>query len=203
MRKTLYRAGRQLIKVRFMMLLTLMCAIGGIWWGIDLARTYGLSPGDGGVLRPLSVRLAVGAIVALLGISFAAGMWVFGRCYVAKIELDTDGKSLYLYTVNFLGNSRHRYELEEVEGLVSPKSSVIDAASLLGEMRGLSVNAPWQNIRIAGKRLPLVLDEQGEVTDPEMLSALFSPRKPKSVRSRVSHVSRKWYAKKKNRLGRR
>lgn len=201
MRKTLYRAGRQLIKVRLMMFLTLLCAIGGVWWGIDLARTYGLSPGDGGVLKPLSTRLVVGAIVALLGIGFAAGMWFYGRCYVAKVELDTDANLIYLYTVTFLGNSRHRYDLKEIEGLVSPKSSVINAANLLGEVRGLSVNAPWQNIRIAGKRLPLILDEQGEVTDPEMLKALFSARKPRSVRRSQGQVSRKWYAKKKNRLG--
>jgi hypothetical protein len=36
-----------------------LATLGAVSWGVDLAQTYGLSPGDGGELRPLRQRLAV------------------------------------------------------------------------------------------------------------------------------------------------
>src|SRR3712207_1184162 len=103
---TLFRAGSQLIKVRALMLLSLACAIATIWWGLDLSQTYGVRPADGGMLAPLAVRLTWGIGVGSLGIIFAAGMWVYGRCYVAKIELDQHTKELHIYTVRFIGTKR-------------------------------------------------------------------------------------------------
>ena len=49
-----YRAGRQLIKVRFLMGLSLAVLAFCLWCGVDLAQTYGLNPGDGGVLVSLA-----------------------------------------------------------------------------------------------------------------------------------------------------
>lgn len=71
---TVFRAGGQLITVRAFMILSLVCAVACIWWGIGLAQTYGSRAADGGALAPLAVRLALGIDTGSLGILFAAGM---------------------------------------------------------------------------------------------------------------------------------
>jgi hypothetical protein len=148
-----------------MMLLTLACALGSVYWGIDLAQTYGLRPGDGGQLAPLSTRLAWGISVAALGCSFAFGMWVYGRCYVSRMEFDEQAKKLYVYTPRLFGSRRQEFKLADVL-----KRTFHRGKANYGD---LSVDAPWQSIRVAGRRLPLILDLQGEFPNPKLLERVF------------------------------
>ncbi|BBL80215.1 hypothetical protein RxyAA322_20690 [Rubrobacter xylanophilus] len=166
----LYRAGRQLLKVRFLMLLSLVCAAGAVWIGLDLVQTYGLRPVDGGELAPLPARLAFGGGVALVGLSFAFGMWLYGRLYVAAIDLDERVNRLYVRTVRFLGTREDVFDVSEIlrselyEGrFVAPRD----------EELMLSVEAPWRSVRVAGRRWPLIVDERGLFLDPERMNALL------------------------------
>jgi hypothetical protein len=142
---------------------------GALYWGIDLAQTYGLSPGDGGELRPLWQRLAVALLVVGLGAVFPAGMWLYGRLYVARIDHDPEANKLHLYTVRFVGSRRHVVDLADV-GATKHHAGRLDT----GEHW---VSAPWRSVRLAGWRLPLILDAQGEVLDAKLMEALFSARK--------------------------
>lgn len=162
--KTIFRGGWQLIKVRGVMLFSLFCAVGCVWAGIDLAETYGLNPGDGGVLAPLATRLGVGIGVALLGITFFAVMWIYGKCYIGRIEFDERSKVLHIYTVRFLGSKK----LEIKAGRIS------DSRYHEGKLNlDSSVNAPWHTVWIKERRLPLILDEQGEFLDEKVINRLF------------------------------
>jgi hypothetical protein len=173
----IFHAGRQLIKVRGMMLFSLICAVGCVWAGIYLARTYGLSPGDGGVLAPLPVRLAWGIGVALLGIGFAAGMWLYGRCYVVTLEVDEHTSQLHMYTVRFFGTAMQTVALADI-GTTTHHHGKLDVIRADGA--GLSVNAPWHSVTLAGRRLPLIIDQQGTVLHPELMNAVFrTQRRPK------------------------
>src|SRR5262249_18836341 len=102
-----YRAGRQLIKVRAVMIVALAGLLLCAWWGVELARTHGLNEADGAKLAPLPERLAWGGLVGLLGVTFAAGMWLYGRHYASRIEFDPETKQVHLYTVGFFGNKHH------------------------------------------------------------------------------------------------
>jgi hypothetical protein len=160
----LYRAGRQLTKVRAIMLLSLACAALSTWWGVDLAQTYGLNPGDGAVLRPLTERLLAGAIVAGLGVTFAVGMWVYGRCYLARIDFAPETGQLHLHTVRFLGTGR---QVIDVGGVGTSRWHD-------GQLQlHISVNAPWVSVRMAGRRLPLLIDAQGDVLDRRLMKKYF------------------------------
>lgn len=163
----LFDAGFQLVKVRAMMLFALACALGAIWWGVDLAQAYGMNPGDGGVLRPLPERLAWARGVTSLGLVFAAGMWLYGRCYVARASVDEQSGVLHLETVDFFRSRTHRYDLTAIRGS-HRHASRLDLGRL-----GPSVNAPWRSVQIAGRRLPLIVDEQGIVYDEQLMSKLF------------------------------
>lgn len=153
-----FDAGRQLLKVRFIMILSLVAASGATYAGIQIARTYGLSPADGGVLKPLTLRLAFGTFVALLGIGFAVGMWVYGRCYVARLTLEPETRTLLIETVTFWGRSTSAVSLTEVQ--FGERHAGRFQAAEFGVV-GASVNAPWRELHVRGRSLPLIVDEQG------------------------------------------
>ena len=163
----IYRAGWQLTKVRGVMIMALACAIGGCWWGWDLFQTYGLRPADGGTLAPLGTRLALGLFLALLGIAFAAGMWIYGKLYAGAIRFDEAADMLHVHTIEYIFGGRD----------IAFPPSAIDAAdwhegqSDFG--RGVSVDAPWFSLRIAGRRLPLILDAQGLFPDRVLAARLL------------------------------
>jgi TMEM70/TMEM186/TMEM223 protein family len=150
---TLFRSTRQLLKVRGVMLFSLACAAGGLWWGVNLARTD---------------ELVLGVIVALLGVSFAIGMWVYGWCYVAKIELDQQTGELYVYTLRFPFGSK-----KEVFHKADTLSSSYHEGKFDGGAVAPSVDAPWRSLRLSGRRLPLIIDQQGEFLQEELMNELL------------------------------
>jgi hypothetical protein len=166
----IYRAGWQRIKVRAVMAGSLVALAVSLYFGIDFAQTYGLSPNDGGELKPLPARLAMGGVVISLGVAFAAGMWLYGRQYAARIEFDPAKKQLHLYTVSCFWDDDHVIDLasvgesryyEEITGISSP-----------------NVYAPWTSVRIKGWRWPLIIDQQGKVLHPELMQSLFGVSSP-------------------------
>lgn len=165
-----FRAGNQLVKVRFLMLLSLATLIGCTWAGANLVQHYGQAPGDGGVLKPLPQRIAMGAFVFSLGAVFAGGMWLYGKFYVASIDFDDRDQKLYLNTVEFWGTQSHEIEL----------SNILDSEEHAGQLdltafdpASIPVNAPWKSVRLGGWKLPLIIDAQGEVLHQELFEKLF------------------------------
>jgi hypothetical protein len=170
-----YQAGRQLIKVRILMTASLVCLGFSLWWAFELTLSHGLNPGDGGVLAPLVERLAVGGVVAVLGIAFAAGMCVYGRVYAARMEFDPGATQIHLETVGFLGAVRHVIPVEDLGSFRARGRvnwNVVVAATVLGHPVPL-VDAPWTSVRIAGWRLPLIIDHQGNVLHHKLMQTLF------------------------------
>lgn len=155
----IYDAGPQATRVRALLWFSLLCAAGAVWAGVGLARTYGLSPGDGGVLAPLPVRLAWGGGVAAVGVGFAVGMWVYRECYVARAEVDEAAGTLHLRLVGYVGSPVRVVPVQSVRG-----SRYHPGHANYG---GVAVNAAWDTVRVEGRRLPLIVDAQGDVLDRE------------------------------------
>jgi len=162
----LYRAGSQLIKVRGLMLFSLLCALASAWWGWDLFRTYGSLPADGGVLAPLPTRLAIGLGVASIGIAFAFGMWAYGRLYVSALGLDGAGSALRVRTVGFFGGREAALPLTDVLGSNYRAGEFTDPG-------GVSVNAPSISVRVKDRRWPLIIDAQGDFTDRPLVAKVL------------------------------
>lgn len=156
---TIYDAGAQGTKVRGLLWFSLLCAAGSTWAGVALGRTFGLSPAEGGVLAPLPVRIAWGAGVAAIGLAFLAGMLVYVRCYAARVAVDEEARSLHVSRIGLFGTST----------LVVPADRVLGSDFHPGQAYygGVSVNAAWDTVRVEGRRLPLILDAQGDVLDRE------------------------------------
>jgi len=167
--KTLFKAGRQLTKFRFIIPFVLACAAGSIWYGFDCFQNYGRSPGEGGVLAPLPARLAWGAGLWLLGIGLPVATFLYTRCYVAKIGFEEQTGILHISTVRLFGTST----------LQIPASSVIGSRYYEGHMAGTDespeIHTPFWKIRLQGRKFPLIMDLQGELMEPELLRELFCP----------------------------
>jgi hypothetical protein len=160
----LYKAGPQLLKVRFIIYLSILCALGSVWWGIDLAQHYGLNPGDGGVLAPSGVRLAWAVGVIVPGIAFVVGMWLYSRRYVARLEYDEQTSLYTVHHVWFFGTAKMVFHKEDIHG------SRYHEGRLRAEVK---VNAPWWTIHINGRQSPLILDAQGVMVEDAMMKKLL------------------------------
>ncbi|HLM68457.1 MAG TPA: hypothetical protein VK358_13055 [Longimicrobium sp.] len=178
--EAIYSAGRQAWKVRFIALIALATFALALWAGGEIARGYGLRAADGGVLKPLAVRLAFGGFVAALGALFMAGMWIYGRCYVMEAAVDERRGVLGLVLAGLLLRSRMEVPLDAVEG-----STCHAGRSSTGDF---VVNAPWVSVRLRGRRLPLIVDGQGEFIHPELLAEhlLFDTRRRRRELARAA-----------------
>lgn len=154
----IYDAGSQATKVRALLWFSLVCAAGSTWAGVYLGRTFGLSPGGGGVLAPLPVRLAWAVGVSSVGLAFLVGMLVYVRCYAARVAVDEGAGTLHVSLVGFFGGST----------LIVPAGKVLGSEYHPGhaDYGGVTVSAAWDAVRVEGRRLPLILDAQGDVLDP-------------------------------------
>lgn len=164
----IFSAGGQLVKVRAIMWLSLAAAAVALWAGWGIFGSYGLRPADGGMLAPLGTRLALGGGVAALGLVFAGGMWLYGGLYVAAIVYDEPNRRLHLRTLSFLGHRDRSFAAGEVDG-----SSFHNGEFWAG---GVSVNAPWLTVRMRGRRLPFIVDAQGEFFNRDLGRRLFAGR---------------------------
>lgn len=154
---------RQALKVRIMLWASFLACAGALYGAQTLFETYGLNPGDGGVLRPLGERLAVAGLVAALGLSFAGGMAVFASRYA--VRLTREGDRVDIRTMTPWGTRRHRLAVADFRG----------GAYFHGRQRnprGPSVDAPWITLRVAGRRLPFIVDLQAETVNKGALGAL-------------------------------
>jgi hypothetical protein len=164
--KPIYRSHRQLL-IRLLTLglifvAGLLCKMG---W--DIFTTYGLRAVDGygGQLAPLATRLPFALLVAAIGLSFVAGMWVYGNLYVLALDLDPATNLLHVRSVGLLWPRRFTLPMADVEGVTWMEGRT-------GNPVGVSVDAPWLSLRVKGRRLPLILDAKGDFLDKDLAARL-------------------------------
>lgn len=174
----IYTAGPQAWKVRLVQWMAIVLAPVAVWAGWDVARTYGLHPAEGGELAPLGARLAFGGLVMALGIAFFVGMWIYGRCYVMEASLD---EARGVVGITLAGMPfRRRMEV--------PLADVEDSRYHIGHTNTgkMTVSAPWSSVRLRGRRLPLIVDGQGDFVDVDLVAEhLF--REPPRRKKRTKH----------------
>lgn len=161
----LFTAEHQALKVRFVQALSLVAGATLIWGGVDVVQHYGLHPTEGGELASLPVRLALGGGFLLAGVGIVAGIVAYGWCYVLRASAAEGGARLHLVLAGLFVPVRLELEADRVER----------AAYRHGRARGggITVNAPWYSVRVRGRRLPLVIDLQGDFPDRDAARRLL------------------------------
>ncbi len=149
------------------------CALffaGFAYWGWDLSQTYGLSPGDGGVLKPLSSRLTAAAILLVLGLLPFVGMVAYVRRYVAS--LIRQGDDVIVSGVGWPARERR-----------VPLASVEAGRDYDGRFDTIvhRVDAPWMTVSLGGRTY--IVDLQAEHVDRPGLALLFKDAHRRRARS--------------------
>lgn len=162
----MFRAGGQLAKVRFIMWLMAASGAACLWFGWVLLQSYGLSPGDGGVLAPAGQRIGWFVGLGGLGLALIGGMALYGRLYVSRIDYHAAERRLHVRTLTYWGSRGWSFEAGAVARSTFHGGQLINPA-------GVSVKAPWHFLYLRGRRLPLIVDAQGAFADPRLAARLM------------------------------
>jgi hypothetical protein len=151
--------GGQARKVRLLTWLFAVWAVAWLIWAADLSQTYGLSPGDGGALRPTLQRWTMALSTALLGVAPFAGMVAYVRLYVTRL-VRARGK-VDVTVLGLFAPTTRRFDLTDIG----------PARSHHGRLQtDISVNAPWITLWI--KWRPYIIDLQAGRIDRRGVSQL-------------------------------
>jgi hypothetical protein len=147
-----YDAGSRRKLIRAMILMSIPVGLLFCWLAL-LGWTSPPAVGERAWERPFVLLLGFGA-----GLGTIAGMLVYGRCYIGQLEVEDDGTARVRTIAPFGWPER-----------VLRADDVIPGEYHDGFLRanGQTINAPWYTVRIRGRRLPLILDPQGDVLDAD------------------------------------
>lgn len=147
-------------KVRWVFCGLFLFFAGFAYWAWDLSQTYGLSPGDGGVLKPPGSRLAAAAIVGAIGLLPFIGMIAYVRRYVAGLVWQ--GEKVVVSGACWPMGERS-----------FPLAAFAPGRVHDGRLDTVKhwVEAPWLTVSIGGRTH--IVDLQAEQVDHEGLARLF------------------------------
>lgn len=148
----LFDAGPQRSSVLGVTVFAALCALGSTWAGWGIWHALGLTPATGNQLSPWQERLFMVLVVAGLGWGFLGGMLVYLRCYVSQIVV-IDADTVELRVLLSIRPIR-------VDGLNGPTTQAHEGR--FERRMAVTVSAPWTSLRLPERRLPLIIDEQGE-----------------------------------------
>jgi len=169
----LFTSHAQAVKVRIVLWVSVLVCAGTLYGGWSLFETYGLNPGDGGVLRPFGERMTLGIFVAALGLIFAGGMMVFASIYATHLAREDDQVIIDTLTPWCVGTWRHELNISEVgESAYHHGRFDRPVSTGMGMPLMQRVDAPWITIRTAGRRLPFIFDLQAKIINIGALSVL-------------------------------
>jgi hypothetical protein len=154
----IYANTRQGRTARLVLWLATGLALMLLGWAWDLFHTFGLAPGDGGVLRPYPERAAGAAATAAAAALVLAGALTYRRSYVVRMLLGHG--QVEVHTVSWLGSRVRRYRLQDFAG----------AAEFGGGFTLGSYTPRFTRVRLVGHRLPLLLDSRADCIRPAALA---------------------------------
>ena len=125
-----------------------MIAAGGLFL---LPDSY---EGEYPITAPYWLGFLFGLVFLLGGIGIAVGGWLYGPAYVTRIEVDREQQ---LARFSILGWVRSWSFTVRPDDIVSGRHH--EGRLDTGRHR---VHAPWTTVRIRGRRLPLIVDAQGD-----------------------------------------
>lgn len=150
--RTIYKAGFQLVMMRFVQVITLVTSVGAVFAGVMIIRLQDVSTDPADQLHPIW-----GAGFIVVGFAFAAGLWYYCQVYISRVEISDDSRRLRVTFPGIVFPHQREFGVEEIAS----------ATFHDGYMRtgGMTVNAPWETIRLHNGGRGMILDVQGDYVD--------------------------------------
>jgi hypothetical protein len=164
MMQTIHRVGGKTIMWRLMAPFCVLCGMGLLW--VSWLFLAGPSYEDGGPGGPLAMRILFGLLFLAMGIGITIGSCIYGPCYVSRVQVDRE-EGLVRFSV--AGFVRGWSLTVRPEDIVSAR----DHDGYYDSGRSV-VNAPWTTVRLRGRRLPLIVDQQVAFEDYAALHKLLT-----------------------------
>lgn len=162
----LFRAGRwREVKVRFVQVLGLLTAPAGLWGASDAAFNPAEIVSRGGDVVSWPVRYGTAALLFAIGVGASVGVLVYGWCYVTRAVWDPVARRCRL-TLAGPFVPLHR----DVPAATEPRWSYRGGFARTGDT---VANAPYYSVRLPGRRLPLLVDCQGEFIRPGLMDRVL------------------------------
>ncbi|MEM9724897.1 MAG: hypothetical protein AAF909_05465 [Pseudomonadota bacterium] len=161
MREHLVDAGGRSLRLR---VLTLALAPFGAACIVATPWTLTSLTDVDGALEPLVARVALAALLALVGLLCTAGIWAYTSVYVTRLRRHGDWAKVT--TQGLLWPRERRLSL----AMLHPAQSYEGRLFIPGEAL---LNTPFRTIAVTGWRLPLLVDDQSPVMDSAGLDALL------------------------------
>jgi hypothetical protein len=146
-----YDAGWQGKKVRGLIWFLLAFAVLCFW--LAFLEPAVLPPPE---VETAAERLFARVFAITVGLVSSLGILLYGRCYIGRMEVEDDG-TLRVRTVGPFGSPEHVLHPDDVV-----RGKFHDGRFHTYKHQ---VDAPWFTVRVRGRRLPLILDPQGDVID--------------------------------------
>jgi hypothetical protein len=151
--------------VRFVQALVLLLAPVALWGAHDAAVNPADILNERGEAVAWAVRYGTAALLFVIGVGVAIGVAVYGWCYVTHAVWDPVAGQCRL----------------TLAGLFIPVHVTVPPAAESRYLRrdgssrahGITVNAPYYGIRIPGRRLPFIVDLQGEFYHRDLFDRVF------------------------------
>jgi hypothetical protein len=162
----LFRAGRRReVTVRCLQVLVLLMVPVALWGAHDIAFNGPGILNQRGELVSWAVRYATAAFLFVVGAGGAIGIIVYGWCYVTHAVWDGEAGRCRLTLLGFIVPVR-----VDMPPTGEPRYLHRDG---FAHARGIVVHAPYYSIRIPGRRLPVIVDEQGEFRHGDLFHRVF------------------------------
>jgi hypothetical protein len=156
----LFENERQAGKTRKAIVAAVVWAVGWFYWAMVMAHVFGALPGSEAVGASGS-RPGLAALMAFVGVAPFAGLLVYSRIYLIRIEHMQD--VVTLTTLGVFSPCVYRV----------PQSAIVAAKTQTDDRNNTGVGKPvWITLRVAGRRLPFVADLQAERADMVAITAL-------------------------------
>jgi hypothetical protein len=151
--------------VRFVQALVLLLAPVALWGAHDAAFNPADILNERGEAVAWAVRYGTAALLFVIGVGGAIGVVVYGWCYVTHAVWDPVTGQRRLTLAGFFVPVH-----VAVPPADEPRYLYHDGSS---RAHGITVNAPYYNIRVPGRRLPFIVDLQGEFVDGDLFHRVF------------------------------
>jgi hypothetical protein len=152
--KLYYYAANQIVKVRVIMVFSLLCGVGFFLFAWMLA---GSAESD----KPDFIELIfLSAVLLLVSIGFPLLIWIYAGCYVESIEVDNQQRNSIYHTLTLFGTRAHTVHASQIESREANAGRLSYTGSADGPVVP-KVNAPWTSVRVRGRRLPFIIDGRG------------------------------------------